>query len=298
MMPKPKPIMKKVSPKSVPPEVRAWFGNQIQHIAMHHDLAGPQIGRVRRGRYFQELVKDLRARALTARETGQLAITAEELDLFCKRAARELMAIRRIRADHESGKLPTDLMRQLPAYAAFKDYLDEAPTLVLSELMTAARNLDKPKNEELDLTPLCLPDHPAHPVSSQVRSWMELHALGLALADDTGGPVFGTVSKEDYITNSALRIRAKARRAVRGGDLSVPTEDLDKICWVVAGEAYLLRSLQAQKQAGQLTKADIKRMPIYGPYKDYFEMGSDLVSMAMNIGAALGQPIPPRGARN
>src|SRR5579859_399738 len=154
-------IMKTVSPESIPLEVRAWFGNQIQHIAMHHDLVGPHITRVRRGRYLKELIKEFRARARAASETGELAISPEEFGLFCKRAAQDLIAIRQTRADHESGKLPSDLMRQLPAYAAFKDYLDEAPVLVMSELMAAARDLEKPKREESELTPLCQPDHPA-----------------------------------------------------------------------------------------------------------------------------------------
>ncbi len=290
--------MKKVSPTSIPLEVRAWFANQIQHIAMHHDLAGPQISRVRRGKYLKELIKEFNVRALAASETGELAISPEERELFCKRAARDLIAIRQVRADHESGKLPTDLMRQLPAYAAFKDYLDEAPALVMSELMAAARDLEKPEREEPDATPLWQPGHPSHPPSPAARAWMELQALGLALADDTAGAPVGSVPREDYITDSALRIRDKARRATGIGDLSVPAEDVDKICWVVACEAYLLRTLQAQKQAGELSEEEIKRMPIYGPYKDYFEVASDLVTMAMNIGAAVGQPIRPRGARN
>jgi len=291
-------IMKTVSPESIPLEVRAWFGNQIQHIAMHHDLVGPQISRVRRGKYLKELLKEFKARALATSETGELAISPEELGLFCKRAAEDLIAIRQTRADHESGKLPTDLMRQLPAYAAFKDYLDEAPVLVMSELMAAARDLEKPKREEPDATPLCQPGHPSQPPSPATRAWMELQALGLALADDAAGAPVGSLPRDDYITDAALRICKKARRAIGIGDLAVPAEDVDKICWVVACEAYLLRTLQTQKQAGELSEEDIKRMPIYGPYKDYFKMGSELVSMAMNIGAAVGQPIQPRGAQN
>jgi hypothetical protein len=127
---------------------------------------------------------------------------------------------------------------------------------------------------------------------------MELQALGLALADDAAGAPVGSLRRDHYITDAALRIRKKARRAIGIGDLTVPAEDVDKICWVVACEAYLLRGLKAQKQAGELTEEDIQKMPIYGPYKDYFETGSDLVRMAISIGVAVGQPIQPRGARN
>lgn len=290
--------MKKKSPESIAPEVRAWFGTQIEQIAMRHDLTGPQINRVRRGKYLKEVAKEFKARALAAREAGQLAICAGDLETFCNRAARELMAIRQTRADHESGKLPTDIMRQLPVYAAFNVYLDQAPTLVLSELIAAARELEKPKEEELDLTPLCEPAHPTHPPSPETRAWMELQALGLALAHDTSGPPFGSVPRDDYITDSALRIRERARRAIAIGDLNVPAADVDKICWIVAGEAYLLRSLKAAKETGQLSDQDIRKMPIYVPYKNYFEIGSDLVQMASSIAAAIGQPLKPPGAQN
>jgi hypothetical protein len=285
--------MKRISPESISPEVRAWFGKQIEHTAVRHDLAGPDITRVRRGKYMKELVREFESRAVAARETGELATSGEELALFCKRAARELIAIRQIRADHSSGKLPTEVMRQLPAYVGFKAYLEEDPALVLSELMAATRELQKPKVEDVDSSPLAQPDHPSHPVSPQTRAWMELHALGLALADDTGGAPFGNAPKDDYITNSALRIREKARRAIAVGDLTVPAEDVDKICWVVACESYLLRSLKAHKQAGELTDKDIMNMPIYGPYRDYFEAGSDLIAMAKSIAAAVGQIQPP-----
>jgi hypothetical protein len=290
--------MNKISPESIRPEVRAWFGEQIEHIAMRHDLVGPQISRVRRGKYRKELVKELKARALAAREAREPVISDEELDIFCEQAARDLIDLRQTRADHKSGKLPTQLMRQLPAYAAFPQYLDEAPTLVLAELMAAARDMQEPKRENVDSEPLAQPDHPTHPPSPHTRAWMELHALGLALADDAGGAPFGSVPRDDYITDSALRIREKARRALTSGDLIVPAEDIDKICWVVACEAYLLRSLTAAKQAGELTDEDIRKMPIYGPYKDYFEIGSNLVGMATSIAAAVGQPAQPQGGQN
>jgi hypothetical protein len=290
--------MKKIRPDSIAPETRAWFGNQIQNLALRHDLAGPAITRVRRGKYMKELVKQFRARALAAINARELVITTEEADIFCREAAKELIDIRQTRADHESGKLPTELMRQLPAYAAFPHYLNEAPSLVLGQLMEVVRDLEKAEAESFGAEPLSQPRHPTHPLSQETRAWIELQALGLACADDAYGAPFGSVPREDYITESALRIREKARRAIRIGDLNVPTEDIDNICWVAACEAYLLRSLQAGLQAGEISDQDIKKMPIYGPYKDYFEKGSSLAAMATRIAAAAGQPIRPSGEQN
>ena len=264
---------------------------------MRHDLAGPGIGRLRRGKYTKQLVREFRTRALAAIQAGEIDVSSSELDFFCAQAANDLIRIREIRAAHEAGRLPTQVMQQLPAYAAFKAYLDEEPSLVMCETIAAALGMEKLNEEEVDPKPLAQPRHPKYPLSTETRAWMDVRALGLALADDTGGPAVGNIAKEDYITDSALRVRKQVRHAISIGDLVVPPMDVDHICWTVACEAYLLRSLKAAKQAGELTLEDIKKMPIYVAYRDYFEIGADLVAGAMRI-AAIVEQIRPPGAQN
>jgi hypothetical protein len=290
--------MKEMSPESISHETRAWFGNQIQRVATRHDLAGPHISRLRRSLYRKQLVHELRTRAKAAVEAGTLLVSVKELDRYCKRAAAELITLREIRAAHASGALTTEAMRQLPAYSAFQDYLDEAPPLVYAELMAMVRERLNAEPESIDPEPLSQPDHPAHPPSAQTRAWMELQAFALASADDAWGPVFGSVPQDDYITDSALRIRRRARRAVAIGDLQVLPEDLDQVCWVAAGEAFLLRSLKAARQNGELSDQEIRQMPIYGPYKEYFQESSNLVGLAAKIAAAAGLPVMQPKERN
>jgi hypothetical protein len=164
--------------------------------------------------------------------------------------------------------------------------------------MAAVRDLESAEAESFGSEPLSQPGHPTHPLSRETRAWLELQALGLACADDAYGAPFGTVPRDDYITDSTLRIRERARRAIHIGDLNVHPEDVDKICWVAACEAYLLRSLKASKQAGEISDQDIRKMPIYEPYKDYFEKGSGLAALATSIATAAGQPIQPPAAQN
>lgn len=262
---------------------------------MRHDLSGPQIGSARPSEYIKELKREFKERAVAANNSGEIRVCVDQMDLLCEHAARDLVRIREIRAAHAAGKLPTEAMRQLPAYAAFKAYLDEDPSLVISETIAAALDLQKVNEEDVDSMPLSEPGQPKHPVSRETRAWMELRAQGLALADDTSGPACGSIPREDYITDSAMRVRKQAQRAISIGDLNVPALDVDDICWTVACEAYLLRSLKAAKRAGELTDEDIRKMPIYGSYKLYFESGEALVASAMSIAAIVDQIRPPGG---
>lgn len=290
--------MQNITPESISPHVRGWFGTQIEHLAMRHDLAGPQIAHVRQGKYKIELRREFGRRALVAIKNKEIALSAVELDCCCERAATELIRIREIRAAHAAGQLSTEVMRQLPVYAAYKAYLDEDSFLVMCEVMAVALDLKNQPVEEVADKPLAQLSHPTHPISAETQAWMEVRTIGLALADDTGGPSFGNISRKDYIKDAALRVRNQARLAIRIGDLNAPAEDLDQICWTVAREAYLLRSLKAAEQAGELTHEDIQKMPTYGPYKDYFELGDALVAMAESIGAAVGQPIKSQDVQN
>lgn len=280
------------------PGLRAWFGTMIRNLAIRHDVAGPDIGRVSEDDYKAQLIADLESLARAASDAKELVIAAEEVDVYCCLAAEELIRIRQIRAAHKAGELPAEVLRQLPVYPAFRDYFDESPQFVLDQLIAAARDLWRAMKKDAATEPLAQPGHPTHPVSKPTRNWMEMQALGLACADDAWGAPFGAVPQEVYVPDSALRIRENARRALRIGDLHVPPEDVDKICWVAACEAYLLRSLKAAKQSGELTDAQIRKMPIYAPYKDYFEIGSDLAAATEAIAAAMGRPIQPLGAQN
>lgn len=291
-------IMNPIKADSISPATKAWFGNQIQRFAMRHDITGPDIRQVILEEYKRKLIYDLRSRARVASDTKELQITSDEIDMYCRLAAEELIRMRQIRAAHKAGELPTEVLRQLPAYEAFRDYFEEAPSLVHEQVIATVKDLFESGNEDADSEPLSQPGHPKHPVSKPTRAWMEFQAVGLACADDAWGAPFGAVPQEDYITDSTLRIRRNARRAIRMGELQVPAEDVDNICWVAACEAYLLRSLGAAMDSGRLSYQEIKEMPIYGPYHEYFEKEPGLIAMAERVAVAAGLPIRPPDSRN
>lgn len=292
----PKILMQRITADSIAPAAKAWFGNQIQSLAMRHDLSGPNVSHIRVGEYKRQLVDELRSRARAAADAKELQLAQGEIDVYCRLAAKETIRIRQIRAAYRGGKLPADVLRKLPAYDAFRDYFEETSSLVRSEVIAAAQDLFKSDKEDTDPEPLSQPGHPKYPVSKATREWMEIQAMGLACADDAWGAPFGTVPQEAYVTDSALRIRRDARRAIRSGELQVPADDVDNICWVAACEGYLLRSLRAAMDSGKLSYLDVKRMPIYGPYHEYFEKGPGLIAMAEGLAAAVGLPTRPADA--
>jgi hypothetical protein len=270
----------------------------MQGLAIRHDISGPEISRVSVDPYKQQLIEQLTHCAKRAIEARELVLPADELVIYCVLAAEELIRIRQIRAAHKSGELPTHTLRQLPLYQAFRDYFEENPSLIYNELIAATQELYNLGKDGAGTDSLSQPGHPKHPVSKATRDWIEVQVLGLACAEDAWGMPFGTVAKDVYITDCTLRVRKNARHAIRIGDLNAPAEDLDKICWVAACEAYLLRSLRAAKDAGKLTEQQIRAMPIYGPYHEYFDIGLQLAAMAQNVAGSAGVSIQPPGAKN
>lgn len=188
---------------------------------MRHDLAGPHIGHISLEVYKTRLINELLLRAQAAVAAKELECTLAEIEIYSLLAAEELTRIRQIRAAYKAGELPVGVLRQLPVYEAFPDYFEEAPSLVHKEIIAAGRDLFKSDDANANSEPLSQPGHPKHPLSKQTREWMEFQALGLACADDAWGAPFGTAAQEDYVTDSAIRIRRNARRAICVGALQV-----------------------------------------------------------------------------
>ena len=285
---------------AIDPEVRAWFGNQIQSIALAHDLAGPHIARVRKEQYERGLIAKLRRLALAAAATREAMIPIGQLDELCVLAADELIRIREIRDAHASGTLSTTAMRQLPCYLDYPDYFDEDPSLVLGGLWTALAKMqngpaaagtksaesDRPKRSESQLG------------SPQVRAWAKTQVLGLALAEDLCGPDLAASAQEGYAAKAADRLRQHALQAIELGDLPLDPADIDAVCRDVAAEALLIRSLKAAHASGTLSDHDLRQSPAYHAHRDYFDIGAELGALAMTLDALGVRFCKPSGLTN
>ena len=285
--------MKKLIADAITPTTKAWFGDQIQALALRHDLAGPDIGRVRLLRYTKDLVKELTKRGLAAIRDGILALPPEHLNALCRRAARELITIRQIRAAHEAGSLSTKDMRRLPAYAAFKDYLDENPSLIFSDLVSAVRDAWSSPPEPIGSADSAHPVQAMAPASPPARDWLQSQIIGLATVDDIWGPACASLSEEAYLAHCAQRLRTNAVRALRSGDLEVPAEQVEPLCRWAAAEALAIRRLKANSKSG-----GVQDGPLYETYKEYFEQGPEWAEMASTIAALAEAPPEPPGNPN
>ena len=286
--------MKKLTVTPISPTTKAWFGDQIQEIALRHDLAGPDIGRVRLLRYTRDLMKELKASALTAIKNGILAVPREQLDALCQRACRELIVIRQIRAAHEAGSLQTEVMRQLPLYAAFHDYLDENPSLLFSELVSAVRDVWDSQREAIGSVPDLESAKATPPDSPAVQEWLHLQIVGLATADDMWGPAFPLALEKEYVLECVQRFLINVQRALGTGDITLRTEQVVPLCHWAAAEAVSIRWLKAARAGGVISQETLTLEALYAVYRHYFEESPEWTQMAKAVAeAAESQPEPP-----
>ncbi len=288
------------TPDAIDPEVLTWFGDQIQSIALEHDLAGPHIARVPKAKYKRRLIAKLRQLALAAGATREVMIPLQHLDELCALAADELIRIREIRDAHASGTLSTTAMRQLPCYPDYPDYFDEDPSLVLGGLFTAVAKM--PNGPSASETKSAEHDRPRRSGSQlgspHVHAWAKTQVLGLALAEDLCGPRPAASAEEPYAAKSNARLRQHALQAIELGDLPLDPDDIDALCRHVAAEAFLIRSLKAAHASGTLPDHDLRQSPAYHAHRDYFDTGAELGALAMTLDALGVRSCKPSGLTN
>ena len=68
-----------ITPDSIAPATKTWFGNQMQSLAMRHDLAGPHIGHTSVEDYKTRLINELMSRAQAAVDVKELECTPAEI---------------------------------------------------------------------------------------------------------------------------------------------------------------------------------------------------------------------------
>lgn len=175
--------MKQTAMDAADSEFRFWFGGQIRKLALQHDLGGPHISRVQKPDYRKQLITQIRTRALAATAAQELNAPLTDLDQLCQLAADELIRIREIRYAHETGKLPTEALRQLPIFPAYRDYFEEAPLLVLRELVETLRERRRSESNESppELSPPPASKESGGPISHQTREWLTAQVIGFAI---------------------------------------------------------------------------------------------------------------------
>lgn len=110
--------------------------------------------------------------------------------------------------------------------------------------------------------------------------------LELALIEDVTGPFCDEVKKEQYIAQLAVKLREPISQALRAGGFGEELQRLDEICRVSASETLVIRALNECYLDGELALKDIKQLPFYHTYKDYFEQTAEIVARTFAIAIA------------
>lgn len=281
----------------ISPETKQWFGEQMQLIAIMHDLGGPDISLVELEQYRNQVAAEICRGALAAHASGRLILELADLDVLCQLAADELIGMRQVRKAHAAGKLPTHTMKQLPVYQAFQRYLDEDPDLVRHGFAAALA-----QQEERNATSSTPMTHigaarsrhgTVRSFSTKTERWLETQILAFAIAEDMSGKPCNNGDQDNYIFHSAPRFRNIVLDAIWIGNLTIALDEVDELCRHAATKALKLRSLKVAYDKGQISRQKLKKFPEYKKYREYLEQAPVMGSL-MSYGAVLHEALDQR----
>jgi hypothetical protein len=118
--------------------------------------------------------------------------------------------------------------------------------------------------------------------SDEIKQWLAVRILGLLMAQDMEGRPSAAVTKDQYIQESAGRIRSHVIQAIRIGDISIRQEQIDELCKLAATEAYAVRSLKEARASGRISKRKMRRLPLYRRYQDFLDDSPKLLEIVAN----------------
>jgi hypothetical protein len=113
--------------------------------------------------------------------------------------------------------------------------------------------------------------------------------LELVLMQDATGPSCYQVVREEYVAQLAASLHEPVVRALQQARIGVSDDNLTEICRLSAGEAFVLRGLNEARITGEISIKDIRRVPFYRTYQDYFEQSPEIVARGVEIRTAVAK---------
>lgn len=107
-------------------------------------------------------------------------------------------------------------------------------------------------------------------ITPEIHQLLRPLILQLALAEDLTGPRCLEVGRDEYLTHVATHLREPVGRAFREAGIAIGDDKRDEICRALAGEVFVIRGLKEARQRGEISIKDIRHLPFYPIYKDYF----------------------------
>ena len=136
------------------------------------------------------------------------------------------------------------------------------------------------------------------PISPEIRKLLPKPILDFVLLEDLTGPLCLHVKREEYVEESAERLRDPLLQSLRDGGITATDDQMKEVCRRAASEAFIVRGLNEARIVGEISIEQIRELPFYALYKDYFEQTPETMKRALNLAFAAVQSTLRQGTNN
>lgn len=120
-------------------------------------------------------------------------------------------------------------------------------------------------------------------VDPRVPQLLRPVVLDHALLDNITHPSVGEMSHDAYVKDLAARLSDPVASVLRGAGIQVSEKELQGVCRGTAGEVLVIRGLLEAIMIGEICLEDIKHLPFFKNYENYFRQTPDIVSRALYL---------------
>jgi hypothetical protein len=121
------------------------------------------------------------------------------------------------------------------------------------------------------------------PLAPEIHRLLPPLILELALTEDVTGPFCAQVVRDEYIARLSSRLREPVVQELHKVGIAVSDGQLAEICRLAASEAFVVRGLNEARLEGEISLGDLRHLPLYRTYRNYFEPTPDMVARAFGI---------------
>jgi len=132
-------------------------------------------------------------------------------------------------------------------------------------------------------------DEGGSPILPEIRKLLPKPILELVLLEDLTGPPFLHAERGEYNKHLAERLREPLLKLTRDAGITVSDEQMAEVCRLAASEAFVIRGLNEARIVGEIPIEQIRELPFYALYKDYFEQTPEIMERALNLALAAFQ---------
>jgi len=127
------------------------------------------------------------------------------------------------------------------------------------------------------------------PISPEIRKLLPTAILDFVLVEDLTGPACLHVERGEYVKQLAERLREPLLKLTGDAGITVTEEQMAEVCRLAASEAFVIRGLNEARIVGEIPIEQIRELPFYNLYKEYFEQTPEIMERALELAFAAVQ---------